>query len=43
MSQFQRRRLLRAAGAASLGFMDPWTVNHAWAPAPVKKPLNNER
>jgi branched-chain amino acid transport system substrate-binding protein len=39
MSNLQRRRLVRAAGAATLGFFGPWAVNHAWAQARSKKPV----
>jgi len=31
--------VLRAAGAATLGFLGPWTVNRAWAQAKAKKPI----
>ncbi|HET7793453.1 MAG TPA: ABC transporter substrate-binding protein [Rhizobacter sp.] len=34
-----RRRLVQAAGAATLGFFGPWTAHHAWAQTKVKKPL----
>ncbi len=39
MSTIQRRRLVRGAGAAMLGFFGPWQVHHAWAQAKTKKPL----
>ena len=39
MSRLQRRQLVRAAGAATLGFFGPWGVNHAWAQARSKKRL----
>lgn len=39
MSNLQRRRLVRGAGAAVLAFSGPWGVHHAWAKAANKKPL----
>ncbi|MBI2769020.1 MAG: ABC transporter substrate-binding protein [Burkholderiales bacterium] len=39
MTQLQRRRLIRGAGAAVLASFGPWQVNHAWAQARSKKPL----
>jgi branched-chain amino acid transport system substrate-binding protein len=39
MSNLQRRRLVRGAGAAVLAFSGPWGVHHAWAKAATKKPL----
>lgn len=37
--QRQRRQLLRGAGALTMGFFGPWTVQHAWAKAATRKPL----
>ena len=43
MTQLQRRRILRGAGATLLAttanFFGPWQVNHAWAQARSKKPV----
>ena len=39
MSNLQRRRLVRGAGAAALGFLGPWSVHHAWAQARNRKPI----
>lgn len=39
MSKFQRRQLVCAAGAATVGFFGPWATNHAWAQARSKRPL----
>jgi branched-chain amino acid transport system substrate-binding protein len=39
MGNLQRRRLVRGAAAAAIGFMGPWQAHHAWAQARRKKPL----
>lgn len=39
MGNLQRRRLVRGAAAAAVGFMGPWQARHAWARARQKKPL----
>ncbi|WP_255440412.1 ABC transporter substrate-binding protein [Caenimonas sedimenti] len=39
MPAMPRRRVLRRAGAAALGFLGPWSTHHAWAQAKRKRPL----